>query len=308
MKKFWCLFFIFWPLVAALSFIVAPARGWWFPGPAASPLGSQIDDLFYLILVIVSVTFVLVMAAMGYAVWRASHNTEKSNFTHGSHSLEVIWTIVPAGILLFIALYQLDVWAQYRVKGRFPKGVLTAPIAEVTARQFEWRMRYPAPDRKFANEADVQKWLRQPEPGDLHSVNDLHVPTGTPVLIYLRTQDVQHSFFVPMLRVKQDAVPGLVIPVWFEAINEAKNVNPQLQGVVHEWVCAELCGWGHYKMKARVVSQPAPVFRKYLADLQREELDDGAKGAAPVAVVPGRDADLSVAGKQPVGGQPAVNE
>ena len=279
MKKFWCFFFLFWPVIAILAFVVAPARNWWFPGPAASPLGSQIDDLFYLILVIVTVTFVGVMVALFYALWTAAHNEGKSSFTHGSHNLEVVWTIVPAGILLFIALYQLDVWAQYRVKSRFPKGVLTAPVAEVMARQFEWRIRYPAPGRKFSSEADVQNWLRTPEAGDLHAVNDIRVPSGRPVLIYLRTQDVQHSFFLPMLRVKQDAVPGLVIPVWFEAVNEAKDYNKELKGVSYDLVCAELCGWGHYKMKARVVAQPEEEYAEYLKQLQQEQLDDGLSPA-----------------------------
>ncbi len=280
MKKFWCLFFLFWPIVAVLAFVIAPSRQWWFPGPAASPLGSQIDDLFYLILTIVSVTFVGVMAALFYALWIASHNEGRSRFSHGSHNLEVIWTIVPAGILLFIALYQLDVWAQYRVKSRFPKGVLTSPVAEVTARQFEWRIRYPAPDRIFRDEAEVQNWLRNPEPGDLHAVNELHCSSAGPQLIYLRTQDVQHSFFLPQLRVKQDAVPGLVIPIWFEAINEAKAFDANLKGVAYDLVCAELCGWGHYKMKARVIAQPDDDYKAYLKRLQREQLDDGTTAAA----------------------------
>ena len=73
-------------------------------------------------------------------------------------------------------------------------------------------------------------------------MNDLRVPTGQPVAISLKTDDVQHSFFVPELRVKQDAVPKMSIPVWFEVTQPGD----------YELVCAELCGWGHYKMKARV--------------------------------------------------------
>ena len=92
------------------------------------------------------------------------------------------------------------------------------PIAEVTARQFEWRLRYPARSRKFKSLADVDNWLRKPEPGDLYAVNELHVPTGRTIVIHLRSADVQHAFFVPNLRVKQDAVPGLVIPIMFEVL------------------------------------------------------------------------------------------
>jgi cytochrome c oxidase subunit II len=279
-KKFWCAFFIFWPIVAVLVCWLAPQWQWWFPQnnrPAQTPLGGQIDDLFYLILVIVAVVFILTQAALGYALWRGAQKTdtpEKAFFTHGSHNLEVVWTIVPAGILLFIALYQMDVWAQYRVQTNFPRQAVLNPIAEVEARQFEWRIRYPAPGRKFKDQADVERWLRNPEPGDLYMVNDLHVPTGRPVLIHLRSGDVQHSFFVPVLRVKQDAVPGLVIPVWFEVLEPGP----------YELTCAELCGWGHYKMKARVMAQPDTEFRQYLEQLQREQTEDGFdETAAPAA-------------------------
>jgi cytochrome c oxidase subunit 2 len=267
-RKFWAAFFIFWPIVAVVSCAIAPWMNWGFPGSglSATKLGTRIDDLFYLILVIVTVVFIATQVALGYVLWRGAKNEDgEAIFTHGSHNLEVIWTIVPAGILLFIALVQMNVWAEFRVVSTFPEGARSQPIAEVTARQFEWRIRYPAPDRKFANQADVRRWLNHPEPGDLYTVNDLHVPTGRPVGIYLRTADVQHSFFVPEMRVKQDAVPNLVIPVWFEVT----------QADQYELVCAELCGWGHYKMKGRVWAQPESQFRTYLQEIQREQFDDG---------------------------------
>lgn len=277
MKTFWCLFFIFWPIVALVACAISPAMGWGFPygNESATPLGVQIDGLYYMILWIVTVAFIATEGALGYALWRGAQKTEgKAHFTHGSHNLEVVWTIVPAGILLFISLYQLDVWAHYRVKSRYPEEARIAPVAEVTARQFEWRIRYPDPGRTFESEAEVVDWLNNPKPDDLYAVNDLRVPSNRPVQIRLRTDDVQHSFFVPELRVKQDAVPGLVIPVWFEVRNK-KPQDETLKGVSYELVCAELCGWGHYKMKARLVAQPEEEFRAYLERLKAEQFDDG---------------------------------
>ncbi len=266
MRKFWALFFMFWPAVAVVVFAISPSRNWWFPGPSYTPLGERIDDLFYLILWLTGVVFVATQIALGYVLWVGARDQPgKGLFTHGSHNLEVIWTIVPAGILLFIALYQMDVWAEYRVQSNFPESAVNAPIAEVTARQFEWRIRYPEPGTVFDGPADVKDWLLNPRSGDLYTVNDLHVPVGRPVLFHLRSGDVQHAFFVPDLRVKQDAVPGLVIPVWFEA-TKAKS---------YEWVCAELCGWGHYKMKARVVAESDESFQSYLQQLQADQFDDG---------------------------------
>jgi cytochrome c oxidase subunit 2 len=246
---------------------------WWFPGAAQSPIGQRIDDLFYMILIIVTVVFIGTQVAMGYVLLRGARDTDQPGralFSHGSHALEVLWTIVPAGVLLFIALYQLDTWAAYRVKENYPMSSRLAPVAEVTARQFEWRIRYPNPKRKFDTLMQVDAWLRKPEPDDLYAVNELHVPTGRAVVIHLRTADVQHAFFVPILRIKQDAVPGLVIPIIFEVLKPGP----------YEWVCAELCGWGHYKMKARVQADPKEDFEAYLKGLEREQFDDGVSGSA----------------------------
>jgi cytochrome c oxidase subunit 2 len=260
-NRFWFFFFMAAGVAAVGSFAIAPAMGWWFPGASLSPLGAQIDDLFYLILVITGVTFIGVMLALGYILWKYGGGTgDRGIFTHGSHTLEVVWSIVPAGILLFIALYQMDVWARYRVKSLFDPDALAHPVAEVTARQFEWRIRYPAPGKTLQD---------TPQPGDLYTVNDLHVPAGKPVVIRLRSEDVLHSFFLPHLRVKQDAVPGLVIPVWFQCDKVGE----------HELVCAELCGWGHYKMRGQLSAQRDDDFRKYLEKLSSSQFDDGVTAA-----------------------------
>lgn len=281
MKWFWCCFFAFWPIVAVLFCWVAPDYGFWFPGEAASPLGQRIDDLFYMILIITTITFIGTQAGLAYVLFRGAGDTEpeaasrKAWFSHGSHDLEVIWSIVPAFILLFIAFYQLDVWAEYRVKDAFPREKMeqvfaninqarsekdSLALAEVTARQFEWRIRYPG----FNEDGTLKPLMKEPQPTDLYAVNDLHLPANAPVMINLRTMDVQHSFFLPELRVKQDAVPGLVIPIWFEA-NQQRT---------YQLLCAELCGWGHYKMKARFVAESDKDFIKYLRQLELEQNED----------------------------------
>ena len=173
---------------------------------------EEIDDLFYLILGIVTVAFIGTMGALAYVLWKGSRNEdEKGWFSHGSHNLEVIWTIVPSGVLLFIALYQIDVWAIYRVRDYENRDVDPRPahlVAEVTARQFEWRIRYPAPGTKFKTYKQVKDWLAKPHAGDVYAVNKLFVPLNRETLIYLKSGDVQHAFFVPDLRVKQDAMRG----------------------------------------------------------------------------------------------------
>ena len=263
-KKFWVGLFVVWPIVAVVVCLMAPSMGWWFPNhevsgtKSASELGHRIDDLFYMILWITAITFVLTHIAIAYVMWRSAKMTEgdKAWFSHGSHSLEVIWTIVPAVILLFIAFVQLDVWADFRVISQFPEQAKKNVVAEVTARQFEWRIRYPAPGKELKD---------TPQPDDIYMVNELHVPSSKDVMIYLKTQDVQHAFFLPELRVKQDAVPGLRIPVWFKAEKSG----------TYTLVCAELCGWGHYKMGGEVVAESQEQFDEYLLNLQREQNYDG---------------------------------
>ncbi len=261
MGKFWSVFFTLSAVIAVAVCWYAPDYGWWFPNDnaeARSTIGKQIDDLFHLILVIVSVTFIGVNIALGYVLWTgaevAAGGQRKALFSHGSHALEVIWTIVPAGILLFIALYQMDVWAQFRFKSQAPKKMDI--IAEVTARQFEWRIRYPARGKKL---------MPTPQPDDIYTVNDLRVPTGFPVGISLRSGDVQHSFFVPEMRIKQDAVPKMVIPIWFEVTKTGE----------YDLTCAELCGWGHYKMKARVVATSEAEFEQWRVEAAKDQFFDG---------------------------------
>lgn len=265
-KKFWVALFVAWPVIAVVFCVVGASAGYWFPpNPgdlsmtnSASEFGDRIDDLFYMILWITTVTFVLTHAAIAYAMWDGSKSAEgeKAWFTHGSHSLEIIWTIVPAVVLLFIAFVQLDVWGDFRVISQYPEKATADPIAEVTARQFEWRIRYPAPGKKLQDE---------PQPDDIYMVNQLHVPSGRPVMIYLKTQDVQHAFFLPELRVKQDAVPGLRIPVWFDTKKSG----------TYTLVCAELCGWGHYKMGAEVIAESEEKFDAYMQHLKTEQDYDG---------------------------------
>lgn len=80
-------------------------------------------------------------------------------------------------------------------------------------------------------------------------------------MVQLKSADVLHSFFLPNLRVKQDAVPGMKIPVWFRA----KRTG------TFDLVCAELCGWGHYKMKGRLTVQSPEDFKVWLSELRSEQ-------------------------------------
>ncbi|MBB03830.1 MAG: cytochrome c oxidase subunit II [Rubinisphaera brasiliensis] len=262
-RLWWLLFFLIWPVLALVISALSPSWNWAFPGSgrADSPLGMEIDHLFYLILIIITIVFIGTQIGLMYVLWTASKRdpNKPAWYSHGNQRLEILWTVIPGAVLLFIAFYQMRVWANFRMESAFPEAARTNIVAEVNARQFEWRIRYPAPGKKLE---------RDPQIDDMFGVNVIHVPAGTPVTIQLKTQDVQHSFFLPTLRIKQDAVPGLIIPVWFECSEPGE----------YPLVCAELCGWGHYKMAGKVVAHPPEEYTLFMEQLHADQMDDGFEG------------------------------
>lgn len=245
MGRFWSLLFFLVPLLGVGLFVWARFNGHWLPRDISSH-GHEIDHLFNFILWLTGVVFIATEVLLFWFLWRydADRNTAPAKFTHGSHNLEILWTILPAATLLFIAIYQMNAWAD--VKMNKPNIPVTC---EVTARQFEWRLRYPGADGKLDT------------PDDLYHVNDFHVPVDEMILINLESADVLHDFFLPHMRVKQDAVPGMKIPVWFKA----KETG------TFDLVCAELCGWGHYKMKGRITIEPRSDYEAWLKQLQEKQ-------------------------------------
>jgi cytochrome c oxidase subunit 2 len=249
---FWSLLFLAVPILGVAVFAVAPSIDVWLPRDV-SEHGRHIDNLFLFILALTGVVFIATEVLLFWFIWKydESKATSPAKYIHGSHTLEVVWTIIPAVVLLFLAIYQMNTWAD--VKMRRP---VMAPTVEVVARQFEWRLRYPGRDGQLGT------------PDDLFLVNDLHLPIDEDVLVQLKSMDVLHSFFLPNLRIKQDAVPGMKIPVWFKATETGE----------YDIVCAELCGWGHYKMKGRVTLVTRPEFDAWL---ERKYLEQEATQPAP---------------------------
>lgn len=241
------------------SFALAPQLGWWLP-ENHSTFGERIDALFELILWPVAFFLVLTLGLLAWSVWRARPEARAQPPQHGDRRLELLWTLVPGAILLFLAVAQMDEWAELRYASRRPD----VPVsARVVASQFDWRFVYPGRDGKLGTL------------DDLDAPYELVVPAGEPVVLELTSRDVIHSFFVPALRVKQDVLPGRSIDIWFEARAPG---GPGDLGE-HEILCAELCGWGHYKMagKLRVVTREEHA--RELARLEAELADNGERAS-----------------------------
>lgn len=269
MPKFWSILFGVVLTASALLFVIAPIFNWWLPENACS-YGPQVDGLFYLILAITGIAFLGTEAILVWAMWKfGARPGAKSPYTHGSHRLEMLWTAVPAAVLLFIAFAQVKAWEHIKYQSRMPD---PDQVFEVSARQFEWRFRYPTAQqldrmagKNWSGDGKniAADWERSPHSDDIHVVNEVHIWKDAKVRMYLKTRDVLHSFFLPNLRIKQDALPGKTIPVWYDAEKPNGHWDVEKQkwvsnGKEVDWelACAELCGWGHYKMRGRLYVHP----------------------------------------------------
>jgi cytochrome c oxidase subunit 2 len=254
--KWWGVFFGVVLLACFLLTALAPlVTGWGLP-ENLSTFGKDVDNLYYMILGMTGFFFVLTEALLVYAMWSFAHRAgAKSHYTHGNHRLELFWTLIPAGLLLFIAIVQIKTWERIKYQSQMPT---PDQIVQVTGRQWEWRIRHATDtDLDLADSAKTRRWAEAPQADDVHVVNELHTWKGAKVKIYLKTQDVIHSFFLPNLRLKQDALPGKTIPMWFSATRANMIYNPETKTWEHdddapatfEIACAELCGGRHYQMR-----------------------------------------------------------
>ena len=196
----------------------------WLP-ENVSTFGQGVDDLFSLIYWITLVVFVAVIATMIVFLVKYRYQAgRKAEYIEGSTTLEIVWTAATTVIVFGLALLSFPQWSKIKFPSEFP----TNPdvVVQVKGKQFNWYMLYPGPDGEFGSEDDVEL------------ENQLHVPVNKVVHIKLTSEDVIHSFFVPQLRLKQDALPQRFINVWFEATKPG----------TYEIPCAELCGFGHSGM------------------------------------------------------------
>jgi cytochrome c oxidase subunit 2 len=295
-NKLWSVLFGVVMVGCFIGFAISPLMGWNMPRGLSSHAGD-VDFLYDVILYITAFFFVLTEVILIAFMWKyasgddgkrpVSEGAELASFLkplagilNSQHRVELAWTIVPAVILLYIAFAQVEAWAKikYAARNRPAEGDKASLQIGVSARQFEWRMRYPSVDRfdrwlkDPGAKADFESFGKIPHADDVYVVNELHIWQDQPITVHLSTRDVIHSFNLPNFRVKQDALPGKMIPVWFRTIDSKKHktvnckwdeskklyvdgLNPDGKediNYTYDIACAELCGWGHYRMIGRV--------------------------------------------------------
>lgn len=234
---------------------------------AASTHAAELDHLTVLVHWLMAVLFVGWGAFFLFILVRFRKGANPRADYHGAKgkvakACEVGVVVVEAALLLF---YAIPAWAT-RVR-TFPSET-EATVVRVVAEQFAWNIHYPGADGRFGltdiklMASDNPLGLDRSDPNakdDIATINQLTLPVDRPVLVHLSSKDVIHSFGLFEMRVKQDAVPGLDIPVWF---------IPNRIGD-YEIACSQLCGLGHYRMRGFVNVKSQADYQAFLAEEAR---------------------------------------
>lgn len=230
----------------------------------ASTHAGEIDQIIGLVHWLMLVLFVGWGIYFVYVLFRFRASANPKADYHGtkgkaSKGIELAVVVVEMVLLVF---YAIPAWAK-RMNDLPAES--EAVVVRVVAEQFAWNSHYPGADRKFGRTeaakvaADNPVGLDRTDPSakdDIVTINQLNLPIDRPALIQLSSKDVIHSFAIPQIRVKQDAIPGMDIPVWF---------IPNKLGDF-EVNCSQLCGLGHYRMRGFVGIKTDAEYQAWLAE------------------------------------------
>lgn len=252
----------------------------------ASEHGGTIDRVNILIHIIMLIIFVGWSVFFVYTLirFRKSRN-KKADYrgatSHTSSYLEGIVALVEVILLIGISI---PFWA---TKIDAMPGPETNPLQlRVVAQQFAWNIHYPGPDGIFGrstvtlvDEVNNPIGLDPDDPNgedDITTINQLYLPVNRPIIVHLSTKDVIHSFALTEFRVKQDAIPGMSIPVSFVptmTTAEMREIHGD-ESRNFEIACAQLCGLAHYRMIGIVTVLPEEEFETWIADRLEENEEE----------------------------------
>lgn len=254
----------------------------WLP-PNGALDGVRLDQLLRWNLVAVFWLFVAAQALLVAALlWRMRPSAAKLETNPPARPGRVFFVGEILVLLAISGLYiAMDVTGHQLWAARREAGPADHPVqVEVTGVQFQWYFRYPGADGVYGRirPALVSAPNGNPlglDPSDPHSADDvvssiLVLPAGRPVDLRLRSQDVIHGFFIPGMRLKQDAIPGMIGHLQF---------TPTVPGD-YVILCSQVCGLGHARMQARLRILPEPDYDRWIASRERSLLAD-ASGARP---------------------------
>lgn len=249
------------------------------PFPWMTPIGSEhgpaIDHLMWMVHILMAVLFIGWGALFVYMLIRFHRSRNPRADYHGTRSHASRWAeaavAVAEGVLLIG--FSIPLWHQRVGAEPRPTDALTV---DVIAEQFAWNIHYPGPDgimgRREPELVDLQMNPVGLDPEDPYGkddvvvLNQLHLPVDEPVVIRLSSKDVIHSFYLPEMRVKQDAIPGMQIPLWFTPTLTTAEMRQQTgnEEFQYELACAQLCGITHYNMRAILTVETREEFDAWI--------------------------------------------
>lgn len=238
--------------------------------PIASEHGLITYNLFWITMAVTVVVFILTHVLLFWFSYKYQYNPDaKAHFYPHNDKLEMIWTLVPAVVLVFLVFSGWKAWV--KITDEAPAN---AEIVEVVGYQYAWSSRYPGKDRALGSsdfrliDADNQLGVDFKDKTSLDDFlpREIHIPKGKPVLFKIRARDVIHSVYAPHFRLQMNAVPGLPTQFWFVPTKSTEDMrketnNPEFQ---YELVCNKICGKGHFAMRhIIVVDEPAEYEQWY---------------------------------------------
>jgi cytochrome c oxidase subunit II len=240
--------------------------------PVASEHGVKTDSLFWITMAITVIAFVIISIVMFVFVYQYQYKEgQRAKFYPDNHRLELAWTIIPAIVLTVLIFTGLTTWNQITSPAS-----KEAEVIELIGQQFAWTARYPGKDNQLGsynyklidavNEFGLDLGKDKSTYDDFKSL-ELHLPVGKEVLLKIRAKDVLHSVFIPHLRVKMDAVPGMPTQFKFIATKTTEEMRSETKNpnFNYELACTEICGRGHFSMKMAVVIEDLESYNKWKA-------------------------------------------
>jgi cytochrome c oxidase subunit 2 len=232
----------------------------------ASENGKGVDDLIVWIHLLMIALFIGWLGYFLYTLWRfrARRNPKADHHGVRGHASNYIELAVAGIEIAILVLVAIPLWAKAVDVTKIPQAGEATNI-QIVAQQFAWNARYAGPDGQFGKQdmklvnATNVFGLDHSDPkaaDDVAVLNEIHVPVNKPVVTYISSKDVIHSFKILALRVTQDAIPGMRIPAWFKPTKEGRyQIN-----------CAQLCGNGHSSMaQGFLVVESQEAYEKWLA-------------------------------------------
>jgi cytochrome c oxidase subunit II len=275
-------------------------------GTPASDHGILVDRMLYITLGLTFIVFIITQVALFWFAFKYQESdTRKAYYYPHNNKLEMIWTVIPAITLTILVGFGIFYW--FKITGNAPKNSM---LVEVVGKQFGWEFRYPGKDgvlgKKYFKQVDEaasnpvgQLWDDPANHDDIFVTQEMHLVVNKPVKLVIGAKDVIHDVGLAHFRMKMDAVPGTPTTMWFTPTHTTKEMkqitkNPDF---VYELSCDQMCGRGHFGMRAVIVVETQEEFDVWLAGKKPQyyvanpQMDpagkkDTATAVKPMALVP----------------------